>query len=255
MYIKETCLPLKLKDLNTFLCFLTDLPRSYVYEWNVSLKFFTALESKAFFVFSYEPATLLCIWMKRLCSLKTPCHHEPIPIRYRKKNKIRALIAANVELNSLKEDLQRAPNKKSDIPIDRDNAIYLAKTCKKPYNICKFFTEPSHKGIYVLAGAYNKRFSLHHTDVNHWFNDSGFVKKGTQDLVLKTKFVSKDAALARNLLFTWMNYYVQGEQRFVLQYFGDPSTALREEGQGFGPLASDSDQWPHSKVGGKYVQK
>ena len=181
--------------------------------------------------------------------------HEPIPIRYRKKNKIRALIAANVELNSLKEDLQRAPNKKSDIPIDRDNAIYLAKTCKNPYNIDKFFTEPSRKGVYVLASAYNKRFSLHHMDVYHWFNDSGFVKKGTQDLVLKTKFVSKDAALARNLLFTWMNYYVQGEQRFVLQYFGDPSTALREEGQGFGPLASDSDQWPHSKVGGKYVQK
>ncbi len=75
----------------------------------------------------------------------------------------------------------------------------------------------------------------------HWFNDSAFAKKGTQDLVLKTKFVSKDAALARILLFIRMNYYVQGEQRFVLQYFGDPSTALREEGQGFGPPASDSD--------------
>jgi hypothetical protein len=45
-------------------------------------------------------------------------YHEPIPIRYRKKNKIRALIAANVELDSLKEDPQRAPHKKGDIPID-----------------------------------------------------------------------------------------------------------------------------------------
>lgn len=77
-------------------------------------------------------------------------------------------------------------------------------------------------------------------DPFHWINDSAFGKKGTQDLVVKTKYVSKDGALERNLQFTRMNYYIEGEQRFVVQYLGDPSTALRHEGQGFGPPDSDS---------------
>jgi len=166
--------------------------------------------------------------------------HIPIPRKHRKTVKIRALIASNVELNSLREDPQRAPHKKSDIPIDQDNAIYLARTCKNPYNIDEFFCQPSHRGIYVLAGGYNKRFSLRHMDPFHWINDSAFGKKGTQDLVVKTKYVSKDGALERNLLFTRMNYFIEGEQRFVVQYLGDPSTALRHEGQGFGPPDSDS---------------
>ena len=155
------------------------------------------------------------VWPQRAVT-KHLSRHQKVPKRYTKSEKIRLLQADDITMRDLKNDESRKPHKKTKQVIDKERALYLAATCENPYPIQEFFTEPSHKGIYVLEGDYSHRYFIRHIDPYVWTHESAYNPKthSADNAVIITHFVGKNELNMR--MKTWTKKgLLCGEQKQV----------------------------------------
>lgn len=168
--------------------------------------------------------------------------HTVLPKHLTKRNKMRRFRTEENDLNDLKQDPERQPHKKTKIPVDKESALYLASTCENPYNLPEFFTEPSHKGVYVFKGTYQDRSCLRAIDAFKWRHESSYNPRHLADknAVIIIRNVGEDKDYQRNPKWTKTCFFSPHYDRWVVQYLGDPKSAIRDINYGFGASPSDS---------------
>jgi hypothetical protein len=170
--------------------------------------------------------------------------YNKVPKEYTQSDMMRQLRRAKISMKDLKNDETRKPHKKTKQPIDKEKAWFLASTCQTAYPIVEFFTEPSHKGVYVFEGTKADTRSVCHLDAYRWHNDSRYETTTlAEKAVIVTHYTSFGSEKDRNIDFKKHSFFFEELNRWVIQYSGNPERAhyIKELGMGESPSDSETD--------------